>query len=402
MLIIIQMMNQQKLRILFISSWFPNKEQALLGNFVEKHLHAVSKYSNCMLLHVAFSNSSENSRYHIEFTEVNQIPYLLVYINRKSLSIPFIGNILKFCFYTIAYLKGYKYLVKKIGKPDLIHANVFYPGSFITLLISKLYSLPYLFTEHWTAYMPDDPHEISFFQKFLIRIAARKAKFITVVSEDLQKAMMNAGIFGNYVIVPNVVDKIFYNPEKNGKNTDKTSFIHISSLDDKQKNISGIINTVHQLSLFRNDFELIIIGDGNADSHIEMAKTLNVYNSFIQFEGTKTTDEIATYLQKSDCLLMFSNFESFSVVIAEALASGLAVIATKAGGLANELSNEYGIFIDANDDEALLKAMNNMIDNHKNYNKKQLTEYALRFSEEKVGLAFHTIYQKITEQNSDK
>jgi hypothetical protein len=127
------MMNQQKLRILFISSWFPNKEQPTLGNFVEKHLRAASEYANCMLLHVVFTDSTVNSRYHFEFSEVNQIPYLFVYISRKNISIPVIGSILKLWYYTKAYLKGYKYLVEKTAKPDLIHASVFYPLSFISV-----------------------------------------------------------------------------------------------------------------------------------------------------------------------------------------------------------------------------------------------------------------------------
>jgi L-malate glycosyltransferase len=394
-------MRLQKHKVLFISSWFPNKEQPTLGNFVEKHLHAVSAFCNCSLLHIAFSDSVRDKRFQFDYQEVHQIPYLIVYISRKNLDFPLIGSILKLWFYIKAYISGYRRLEQKNGKPDVLHANVFDRLSFIALIFSKSFNIPFLFTEHWTAYMPDDPNKIGFFKSLLIKMAAKKAKKITVVSTDLQQAMLAMKINGDYAVIPNVVDAVFYTQQR-AIPAAKTRFIHISSLDDSQKNISGIIRVLHKLSGIRTDFEFVVIGDGNAAGYKQLSAKMGVYPDYIRFEGQKTSSEIAAFMQAADCLLMFSNYESFSVVIAEALAGGLPVIATKSGGLANELSEDYGIIIPAGDESALLDAMITMMDNYKNYDSEKIRNYALQFSAENIGKAFSEIYDKILNQNGDK
>jgi glycosyltransferase involved in cell wall biosynthesis len=276
-----------------------------------------------------------------------------------------------------------------------VHANVLYPISWIALLFHYKFKLPFVLTEHWTAYMPEYPNKIKSFQLLLTKIAARKAEKIMVVSADLQKAMQNHKIKGKYEIIYNVVDDYFFNQNVEKNYNNKTRFIHISSLNDAQKNVSGIIKAVYQLSLIRNDFELCIIADGDATPFVQMSKELGVYQTYVHFEGIMTSEEIAFSLQNADCLLMFSNFESFSVVIAEALACGIPVIATKAGGLANELSEGKGIFIAPKDDGALLAAMIKMIDHHQDFDKIKLAEFATRFSSENVGKSFLKIYNKI-------
>jgi glycosyltransferase involved in cell wall biosynthesis len=392
-------MNQQKLRILFISSWFPNKVHPFLGNFVEKHANAVALYCNVMLIHAVFSDSVSGKRYEFDCKKENSIQIVRIYISRKYTKIFLLGGFIKFLYYLKAYLDGYHYMIKQFGRPDIVHANILYPVSWIALLMNVKFKIPFVLTEHWTAYMPDDPNTPGFFQIFLSRIAAWKAKKITVVSADLQKAMVSCHIKGNYEIINNVVDLHIFKPNPEKIQNNKTRFIHISSLDDTQKNVSGILKAVNQLSLIRNDFELYIVGDGDASPYIQLAKDLHIYQSFVYFNGPQKTEEIVLSLQNSDCLLMFSNYESFSVVIAEALACGIPVIASRCGGLVNELSDEHGIFITPNDNAALVDAMNAMIEHHLDFDSLKLTEFASRYSFENVGKSFLNIYKNIIHQN---
>jgi len=126
-----------------------------------------------------------------------------------------------------------------------------------------------------------------------------------------------------------------------------------------------------------------------------MSEELNLLNNVISFENEKKPHEIAELMQQADCFLMFSNYESFSVVIAEALACGLPIIATDAGGISSELTNEYGKIIEPNDEAALQEAMLNMISHHTEYDKQLLSAYAAKFSYENVGNSYYKIYQEI-------
>ena len=89
---------------------------------------------------------------------------------------------------------------------------------------------------------------------------------------------------------------------------------------------------------------------------------------------------------------MFSNYESFSVVIAEALACGIPVIATRAGGLANELTTKQGIIINIGNEIALCNSMKEMINKYDSYNKAEIGTFGEKFSYENVGKTLHKIY----------
>jgi glycosyltransferase involved in cell wall biosynthesis len=394
---------QQKLNILFISAWYPNKINPTLGNFVEKHVQAANIYCNAYVLHVVFDNTLINKRFLTEYSIENSIPVLRIYISNKKVGFSFINSLARFFFYHRAYRKGYKYLIGKHGKPDVIHANILFPTGMIALLLNRNYKVPYVFTEHWTGYMSNDPNPITYINKTISIMAAQKAAAIMPVSTDLMEAMIKHEIIGKYHVVPNVIDtNLFYYKPKENK-SEKFRFVHISSLDNNQKNVIGILNAVHQLSLNRTDFELKIISDGNIGSYKKIAEELTIQNNIVKFESSKTTEEIAQILQTSDCLIMFSNYESFSVVIAEALACGIPVIATRAGGLANELTTKQGIIINIGNEIALCNSMNEMINKYDSYNKAEIATFGEKFSYENVGKTLHKIYLEASKlQNNDR
>jgi len=394
-------LNQDRLNILFISAWYPNKTNPTLGNFVEKHVRAANLYCNTQVLHAVFVNKDNGKHLDFDYKIENNIPVLRVYINNKKYGISFIDKLIRFYSYFRAYRKGWQFLIEKHGKPDILHANILYPTGTIALLFNKIYKLPFIITEHWTGYMPNDPNKIGAIHKVVSKMVAEKASKILPVSEDLMDAMIKHNITGNYQVIPNVIDTNLFKVNPKVNNPGKFRFIHISSLDNTQKNIRGILRAVNQLSKNRKDFELLIIGDGDAEKYLQMAEEMNILNSFVKFESEKTTEEIAQALQSSDCLLMFSNYESFSVVIAEAMACGLPVIVTRVGGLANNLSPKHGIVINAVNETALTNSMNQMINNISNYNKEEIASFAEKFSFEKVGKSFFNIYNETFIRNRD-
>ena len=385
-------MSGQKIKILFVSSWFPNRVQPTHGTFVQMHAEAASLYADVFVLHVCFDTLKNNDKFETVQEIRNGINTIIVYVNPASTVLQ------KYVRYFSAYRKGLKMVCVKYGKPDIIHANVLLPVGLLFLLLKQFRKIPFVFTEHWTGYLPGDSTKIGKKDLFLSRLIARRAAMIMPVSNDLKNAMINLKLYGNYRVIPNVVNEDFFKPFIKKSIHDKVRFLHVSSLYDFQKNISGIIRTIHQLSLVRNDFVFNIITDGDAGPFIEMTKELGIAD-FFSFEYMKTSSEIASTMKQSDCLVMFSNFETFSVVIAEALACGLPVIATDAGGLAGDITKEQGIIIQPGDETALFNAMNDMIEHHKEYDKEKIKTFAQRFRYTKVGEQFLEIYKQVLNQS---
>ena len=65
-------------------------------------------------------------------------------------------------------------------------------------------------------------------------------------------------------------------------------------------------------------------------------------------------------MRNADALILFSNFENFPCVIPEAWASGIPVISTDVGGIAEHLTSERGILVRRGDEAALTSAIVSM------------------------------------------
>jgi L-malate glycosyltransferase len=393
-------MEDNKLNILFLSGWYPNRVLPTLGNFVQKHAEAVALNCNVISLNVCADPNCLNS---IEIVEsvINDVFTVNVYYKKVKHRIPVLSALQKL-FRTVSAYKAGLRIVSSRFTPDLVHHNILYPSGMIALYLKKFRGIPFIITEHSTGYLPLKNRKISTLEKMISKKIAASASVISPVSEDLKNAMQNLGFRGNYKVVSNVVDtKLFY-PSDKKKEISKIKFLHISTLDDAHKNISGMLNAIAELSTQRTDFECHFIGDGYASPHVAKAKQLALYSRFAFFDGIKTTVEIAELMRNADCFLMFSNYENMPVVISEALASGIPVIASEVGGIPEHIADERGILVKMRDEKALKDAMNKMIDSLKEniYDKEKLAEYArIHFSYEDVSKKFLHLYRDVLKNN---
>ena len=82
------------------------------------------------------------------------------------------------------------------------------------------------------------------------------------------------------------------------------------------------------------------------------------------YYGLQNQNFVHTKMQKSSIILIPSSHEAFSLVAAEAMSNGVAIIASNVGGMA-EIVNKNGILIDDNNklcfEKALLKLLNNNV-----------------------------------------
>ena len=87
-------------------------------------------------------------------------------------------------------------------------------------------------------------------------------------------------------------------------------------------------------------------------------------------------------MMNSDCFVLSSNFETFGVVLIEALACGLPLIATKCGGPEDIVNKQNGILMDVENQLQLEDAMLTMYKNANKYDKQKLRSDAKdRFGE---------------------
>jgi glycosyltransferase involved in cell wall biosynthesis len=387
-----------KLNVLLISSWYPSKEHPTLGNFVQKHAEAIQPFVNLKVLYVT-SSIHLTKKNKIENKIINGVDTTVVYYKKITSKIPIWSQIKKYKSYIAAYQKGFNYITQKQQLNfDLVHCNITYQSSIFARQLKKEKNIPYIITEHSTVYSPykNEFKNLSFFHKNIIKKGIKDASVITVVSDFLKQSMLNLGLNNNYKVIANVVNTDIFTPNKTTiEKKDKAVILHISHMDNAQKNGEGMLKVIKTLSTKRNDFIFKIISDDNIDKTKALIEKYKL-NEFVILESTKTTALIAQEMKNASFFLLYSNYETFSVVLAEAWCTGLPAVYSKCGGLTEIDNRNLGIQVEANNNLQLEKVIDNMLNTYYQYNPYIISEYAkTKFNSKFIGQQFLTVYDNV-------
>ena len=391
-------MQSNKLKVLFLASWYPNRNYLSHGIFIKRHALAISRVADVITLYICSDSTIKNAFFEIKESNEGSMNEIIVYYKKVNSSIPLFSASLKFVRFIRAYCKGYRIAVTKYGKPNIIHLNVIFNAGVFAYLISKLKNIPLVITEQWSGYFHEDGNYKGLFIPFITRLSVKRAKAVIVVSENLRNAMLSHNLKSNYYVIPNVVNTSLFKPsfDKMALSSIK-NILHVSTINDKEKNISGILRVIKNISLLRSDFVLNIVGEGPERLLFEtQAEEMGIKNNVVFFKGYKGANEVAKIMGEADFYVMFSNYETFSTVIVEALASGTPVVSTSVGVMPSIMDKNVGIMVQPKNELELEAAILKMLDNYSSYNSQDLSKFANSyFSEDKMGEQFLNIYQRV-------
>ena len=368
-------------KVLFLSSWYPSRVHSTLGNFVSYHAKAVSQTNQVHVLYIIADDSIKD--YEIVSESIDGIQTTIVYFKR---------GLFKYLNYFTAFLRGLKYVSLNFDF-DLVHMNIMHPAIWQALYIKWIKKTPFLVSENWHGFQHLKNERIGFIQSILIKKGFKNAYAICPVSEQLLKGMKEQGLKANYHVIPNVVNTALFSPVKRTINT-KFKFLHVSTLDDDIKNISGIIQAFSKLQ--EENVTLKIIGEGDNSYIIDLIDQHEL-NDKIEVEGEKTYNEIAVEMHNANAFVLFSNIENLPLVLIEAMSTGMPIITTNVGGIPEIFNSFAGYMVKPKEEEELYLSMKKMIANYNQFDYKKISNYAIQhFSYEKVAESFNKLYDKMT------
>ena len=384
-------MENQK-HILFISSWYPNRQDPTHGIFNRFFADAAALYNKVSVLHICSDEHLKTDYECVEARE-NNILTVTVYYKKVNSSLPFFSQLKRKNKVLKAFDLGFDMLAKKEGKPDLIQLNVIMPMGIGAYHLSEKHGIPYVINENWSGYCEEDGNYKGFVQQFYTKKIVKKAKAIMPTSTYLKDAMLSHGLTGNYMVVPNVVNIHVFRPEEQAKN-EATNLIHISSLNDKEKNVSGLIRAFGNASQKNSALQLNIVGEGvDKEKYRALVKQLQLENK-IKFKGRLMGKDLVKEMNANDALIMFSNYETFCLVIIEAFACGKPVITSNAGAIKTYMKPELGIMVEKEKEDELTQAILEFTENAEKYDRHFIREFAVdNYSYEKVGEKLNEIYK---------
>jgi len=390
-------MSHEKQNILFIPAWYPNRDDSMFGLFVKNHALAVAPFTNISVIYVQSSNNNKDNFEQV-LNSNEDINEIIIYFKKSNIT--FIGAFINLFRMLRSYKMGWDILLKQGKKPQITHAHILTRAGVIAYIINKLYNIPYIITEHWSRYYAFNNNYNGILRKYLTQKVVKNASMMTTVSKSLKEAMNKCNLHNdNWQILANSINTELFKYSPTTYKTDKVRIFHISCFEDKSKNVSGIIRAFKNASQQNPNLQLVMIGDG--DDHkkmIELSQELNI-DSKIEFTGVLEGKALIDKINSCHFKVLFSNYETFAIVLVESLAAGKPVIATNAGAIPEVLPKEYGIIIEPKDEKALSSSMLLMAKNYHKYDKKAMRKYAVdNYDISKIGVQLNKYYKQIITQ----
>ncbi|HZW63244.1 MAG TPA: glycosyltransferase family 4 protein [Flavobacteriaceae bacterium] len=130
---------------------------------------------------------------------------------------------------------------------------------------------------------------------------------------------------------------------------------------DYQKNQDLLIRAFSKIQA--KDWKLVLVGNGNKKKEYETLVSALGIQDAVTFTGV--VSNVSPYLSRSSIFVLSSRFEGFPNALIEAMYFGLACIATQCPSGPSELIRNYenGILIPVEDEMALVKSLNTLINN---------------------------------------
>jgi glycosyltransferase involved in cell wall biosynthesis len=253
----------------------------------------------------------------------------------------------------------YQEYCKKHGCPDIIHVHSTIMSGVVAKTILERDGVPFVVSEHSSAYARGQVPQAG---KEIVRYVAEKASGKFAVSTPFCRLLEKTLNFPNnsYICLPNMVDQAFLEEPMSFREGQQKRFLHVSMLD-KNKNVQLILHAFCDAFLGNMNISLTIGGDGPERSElISLAKELEIEPQ-INFLGRLDRDEVRKEMAQADAFLLSSNYETFGIVVVEATAMGLPVVATRCGGPEDVIREQTGLLVPKGDVSAYAAAMKEVI-----------------------------------------
>jgi glycosyltransferase involved in cell wall biosynthesis len=378
--------------ILWLPSWYPNKFEPYLGDFIQRHAQATSLFGLITLIHFTQPGEDVNQREtHEIITTSNQLKEIVSYLEFKPSGIKVLDKIrynIKFYSHAKKYLTAY---FKEFGLPRLVHVHVPMKAGNLALWIKKKYGIDFIVSEHSSYYLkeaPDNYYNRHFLYRQQVRTIFKNAIKVTNVSKSIGIIIANLFQLKEVVTIHNVVNTDYFSFSES-KN-DLFTYVHVSTLSD-QKNISGILRAFGKLNLIRQDWKLILVGP-HSQNLIKQVSDLHIQDR-VEFAGEVQYNKVADFLKKSHVKVLFSKHENFPCTIIEALCCGLPVVTTNIAGIKEAVDNSNGILIPPNDENILLSSLIAIRTNYLNYDFERISQSAIvKYSYSVIGKQIFNLY----------
>lgn len=302
-----------------------------------------------------------------------------------------------------ASIKPYKQMSKILDefKPDIIHVQGSDPVGLAAVKYAHKHKIPVVLTEHNQPEVLTEPIRVpkllrGGINRMLSSYFVSREKRVDYVTMPTQKSidilLKDRNLNVPVEPVSNGVDLKNFKPGQMSKH-EKPTVLYIGRIDPEKK-VGTVIEAFNKIDECLNA-RLLIVGDGVDKERLEkMYKSPN-----IKFLGRVTPPELYNIYRMGDVFATASEIETQGIVLIEAAATGLPLIAVDAGAVKEVCQDGInGRLIKPGDVDGMARAMEEILmdDKKRAQMSKKSLEIAEAHSLDKTLDKFEQIYQKLT------
>ena len=380
------------MHVLIVPSWYPQNPADLNGCFFREQALALHKHG-CkvgviapMLRSLRAWKSIFSGPYGINF---ENDAGLVTYRNHGINWLVRIQH-LQAKIFVNSGLRLFEEYIKDNGKPNIIHAHSLLYGGMLARRIKERYGIPYIVTEHSSLFLRQlvQPKTMLAAQH-----AAMSASRLLAVSTPFANLLNQYFKNTNWDALPNIVSEHFFQASALPKDNEFT-FINVAHTN-KNKSQNLLIKAFAKLSREIPSAALRIVGSGPELVALQNLSITLGLNEKIEFLGALAREDVRLAMSKAHAFVLSSQHETFGVVLIEALAQGLPLIATRCGGPEDIINKDNGLLVPINDVDRLAEAMFSIYNNYEKYDPEKLLELCKEeYSEKSISLKLIEIYQE--------
>ena len=248
-------------------------------------------------------------------------------------------------------------------RPDIIHVHFAVPAGAAGWILSRLTGIPYILTAHLGDIPGGVPEKTGKWFRwvlpFTIPIWRNAASIITV--SEYTRSLIQQKYKIDPIVIPNGINMQTLNPAS--LQVHDPPVVIFAGRFMPQKNL---IELVEILALVQDlPWKCIMLGDGPLLELVKRSIAIQNLEERFHLPGWVTTQEVISYLAQSDLLFMPSLSEGLPVIGLQALAMGLAIVASNAGGNVDLVEpGTNGFLADPGDRAAFSKALRSLLSDH--------------------------------------
>lgn len=255
------------------------------------------------------------------------------------------------------------------GCPEVIHAHWLFPAGHAAVALASEWGVPSVVTAHGS-----DVHRYPAENRGVARLTRRtlrRADAVVAVCRALERQIDElAGGEVRTEVVYNGVDTDLFHPPAEGRRAARkrvglpeagTGICSVSRLV-REKGICELMEAFRHVAQDRPELWLVLVGEGPLREEVRSAAVEHGLSHRVFLPGGVEHREVATWLRACDVFTLPSHAEGLPMVVLEAMACGLPVVASRVGGMPEVVDESVGSMVPPQNVDRLAKALSALLE----------------------------------------